>query len=81
MSEIRYDVSDGVGTITLDRPHRKNAFTVDMVDAWAEIVRTARTDSQVARWSLPVPATRSAPAATSTSSVRWTNRRWRPNAC
>lgn len=47
MSEIRYEVSDGVGTITLNRPQRKNAFTVDMVDAWAEIVRTARTDSQV----------------------------------
>lgn len=47
MSDIRYTVSDGVATITLDRPKAKNAFTLDMVDAWAEFVDAARTDDAV----------------------------------
>jgi enoyl-CoA hydratase/carnithine racemase len=40
-------VADGVGTILLNRPHRKNAFTLDMIDRWAEILRDARTDPAV----------------------------------
>jgi len=47
MSDIRYGVSDGVATITLDRPEVKNAFTLDMVDAWADLVHRARTDDTV----------------------------------
>lgn len=47
MSHLLYDVSDGVATITLNRPERKNAFTVDMVDAWADALRRAQSDDAV----------------------------------
>lgn len=47
MADLEYTVTDGVGTITLNRPHRKNAFTMDMIDRWAEVLREARTDPQV----------------------------------
>ncbi|MGI5144423.1 MULTISPECIES: enoyl-CoA hydratase/isomerase family protein [unclassified Streptomyces] len=45
--DIQYTVADGIGTITLNRPKRKNAFTLDMVARWAEILRAARTDPDV----------------------------------
>jgi enoyl-CoA hydratase/carnithine racemase len=38
---LRYEVDGPVATITLDRPERKNAFTLDMVDAWAVALRDA----------------------------------------
>lgn len=41
---MRYEVSDHVATITIDRPEAKNAFTIDMVDAWAEMIRAAKAD-------------------------------------
>ena len=47
MSDLEYSVADGVGTILLNRPATKNAFTLDMVDAWAEHLISARTDSDV----------------------------------
>jgi enoyl-CoA hydratase/carnithine racemase len=47
MSDIRYSVSGGVATITLDRPKAKNAFTLDMVDLWAGYVDRAQKDSAV----------------------------------
>jgi enoyl-CoA hydratase/carnithine racemase len=42
-----YEVRDRVATITLDRPARKNAFTLDMVDAWAQSLREAALDDGV----------------------------------
>ena len=47
MADLEYTVADGIGTILLNRPHRKNAFTLDMIDAWAEALRDARTDPDV----------------------------------
>lgn len=47
MPDLEYTVADGVGTILLNRPHRKNAFTLDMLDRWAEALRSARTDPDV----------------------------------
>ncbi|WP_416063863.1 enoyl-CoA hydratase/isomerase family protein [Rhodococcus indonesiensis] len=41
MDDITYSVDDRVATITLRRPEAKNAFTLDMVDAWADFVRQA----------------------------------------
>jgi enoyl-CoA hydratase/carnithine racemase len=47
MSDIEYEVSDYVATITLNRPERKNAFNLEMLDAWADHLRTANRDPSV----------------------------------
>lgn len=47
MADLEYSVSDGVGTILLNRPARKNAFTMEMIDQWARVLRDARTDPDV----------------------------------
>ena len=47
MADLEYAVENGVGTILLNRPRRKNAFTTEMVDEWAEALRGARTDDSV----------------------------------
>jgi enoyl-CoA hydratase/carnithine racemase len=47
MSDLEYTVSDGVATILLNRPERKNAFTLDMIDEWATALRSAQRDPSV----------------------------------
>lgn len=47
MAELEYTIQDGVGTILLNRPHAKNAFTLAMIEAWAAALRSARTDPDV----------------------------------
>jgi enoyl-CoA hydratase/carnithine racemase len=47
MSELEYVIDNGVGTILLNRPTRKNAFTGPMIDEWARILVEARTDPEV----------------------------------
>lgn len=47
MADLEYTVEDGVGTILLNRPAKKNAFTMDMIDQWAQILVDARTDPDV----------------------------------
>ncbi|MGF6889350.1 enoyl-CoA hydratase/carnithine racemase [Nocardia sp. GAS34] len=47
MADLEYSVEDGIGTLVLNRPHMKNAFTFEMIDQWAEVLRSARTDSRV----------------------------------
>ncbi|MGH3170311.1 MAG: enoyl-CoA hydratase/isomerase family protein [Trebonia sp.] len=47
MADLEYTVADGIGTILLNRPHRKNAFTPAMIDQWARILVDARTDPDV----------------------------------
>ncbi len=47
MSDLEYTKADGIGTILLNRPHRKNAFTMEMIDEWADVLRGARTDPEV----------------------------------
>jgi enoyl-CoA hydratase/carnithine racemase len=44
---LQYAVDNSVATITLDRPERKNAFTLPMIDAWVECLRSARSDDSV----------------------------------
>ena len=44
MADIEFSVEAGVGTILLNRPARKNAFTMEMIDAWAQMLQQARTD-------------------------------------
>jgi enoyl-CoA hydratase/carnithine racemase len=47
MADLEYQINDGVGTILLNRPHKKNAFTLEMIDRWAAVLVAARTDPDV----------------------------------
>lgn len=47
MDEIDWSVTDGVGTITLNRPRARNAFTFDMVREWEKLLDDARDDDAV----------------------------------
>jgi len=44
---LNFSVSGGVGRILLDRPDRMNAFTFEMIDAWAAALQHCRTDDAV----------------------------------
>jgi enoyl-CoA hydratase/carnithine racemase len=45
--KLEYRVEHAVATITLNRPERKNAFTLAMIDNWADGLRRAAADDQV----------------------------------
>ena len=45
--ELRYDVEDGVATVTLHRPDRLNAFTLTMADELARVAAAADADDGV----------------------------------
>ncbi|EKF21196.1 enoyl-CoA hydratase/isomerase family protein [Mycolicibacterium hassiacum DSM 44199] len=45
--DLLWSVRDGVGTITLNRPESRNAFTFPMIRRWAQILRDAKTDDDV----------------------------------
>ena len=45
--QILYEKSDGVATITLNRPERTNAFTNTMIREWAQALEDARLDPDV----------------------------------
>jgi enoyl-CoA hydratase/carnithine racemase len=47
VSDLEYSVKGGVATILLNRPERKNAFTLDMIDEWARVLREAEADDEV----------------------------------
>jgi 2-(1,2-epoxy-1,2-dihydrophenyl)acetyl-CoA isomerase len=47
MEQILYEKSEGVATITLNRPERMNSFTDVMIREWAEALDDARTDRGV----------------------------------
>jgi enoyl-CoA hydratase/carnithine racemase len=47
MADLEHSVERGVATIRLNRPERKNAFTMDMIDEWAAHLVAARTDERV----------------------------------
>jgi enoyl-CoA hydratase/carnithine racemase len=47
VSGLEYSITDRVGLLTLNRPERRNAFTLEMIDQWAEILREARSDDSV----------------------------------
>lgn len=47
MTDLTYVVDGPVATITLHRPARKNAFTLEMVDLWADALRQAAGDPGV----------------------------------
>jgi enoyl-CoA hydratase/carnithine racemase len=47
MADLEFLIDDGVATIRLNRPGRKNAFTMEMIDEWASHLVALRTDSNV----------------------------------
>lgn len=44
---ILYDIRDGIGWVTLNRPEQRNAFTFEMYDRLAEICRAPSADGSV----------------------------------
>ena len=46
MSHIRYSVQDGIATITIDRPEKKNAMTYAMLGEFIETVNHAASDAE-----------------------------------
>jgi len=43
---LRFEIAERIATITLDRPERMNAFTFEMIDAWAAaLVECRRNDA------------------------------------
>jgi enoyl-CoA hydratase/carnithine racemase len=47
MSDLLYEVKDRIATITLNRPDKLNAFTGDMIEAWAKGLAEAQADDGV----------------------------------
>ncbi|MER5437702.1 enoyl-CoA hydratase-related protein [Streptomyces sp. NPDC002790] len=47
MADIEFSIHEGVGTITLNRPHRKNAFTFEMLQQWAGFLDEAQYNDDV----------------------------------
>jgi enoyl-CoA hydratase/carnithine racemase len=47
MADLEYTVSDHIAVIRLNRPHRKNAFTLEMIDQWAAALIEAEQDPDV----------------------------------
>lgn len=47
MNDLSYEVQGHIATILLNRPEHKNAFTIPMVNAWADALERAQHDDQV----------------------------------
>jgi enoyl-CoA hydratase/carnithine racemase len=47
MADLEYEVAEHVATIRLNRPRRKNAFTLEMIDTWANALIDAERDPGV----------------------------------
>jgi enoyl-CoA hydratase/carnithine racemase len=46
VTHIRYEVADGIGTITIGRPEKRGAMTYDMLFAFVDTVRRAGADDE-----------------------------------
>ena len=44
---LHFEIADGIATITLNRPERMNAFTWEMIDAWAAALLECKRDDAV----------------------------------
>ncbi len=47
VQQVIYEKSDGIATITLNRPERMNAFTPQMLDEWYAALQDAHLDQEV----------------------------------
>jgi enoyl-CoA hydratase/carnithine racemase len=46
-NDILFKVENGIATITLNQPEKKNAFNMDMIERWAKALVEWRTDPEV----------------------------------
>jgi enoyl-CoA hydratase/carnithine racemase len=46
-SELVFTVEDGVATLLLNRPEKKNSFTVEMIRLWIRALEACRSDSSI----------------------------------
>jgi 2-(1,2-epoxy-1,2-dihydrophenyl)acetyl-CoA isomerase len=44
---LKYEIADGIATITLNRPDKLNAFTGEMLEEWLVSLEDARTNAEV----------------------------------
>jgi 2-(1,2-epoxy-1,2-dihydrophenyl)acetyl-CoA isomerase len=44
---LKYEIADGIATITLNRPEKLNAFTGEMLEEWLVSLEDARTNPEV----------------------------------
>jgi enoyl-CoA hydratase/carnithine racemase len=77
LADLKYGVENGVGTILLNRPEKKNAFTTQMLGVRAEMLVEARTDESATAASTTSPASSARPRLWSCCSpgTWWTRRR------
>lgn len=47
MADLEYSVADGIATLLLNRPEKKNAFTDGMLERWPECLVQAQADDDV----------------------------------
>lgn len=47
MTDLEFTKDGGVATILLNRPEKKNAFTLEMIDRWAAALRECQADEDV----------------------------------
>ena len=47
MADLIFEVRNGVARIRLNRPEHKNAFTLEMIDQWAQYLQQAGADPEV----------------------------------
>ena len=82
MTEIRYDVTDGVALITLDAPERRNALSVEMSRELIDAARTAESDDdgRCGRRHRRAPTSAPARSAASWPTPAATRSRTRPTA-
>jgi enoyl-CoA hydratase/carnithine racemase len=45
--EVLYEVNNGIALLTLNRPDRRNAFTLSMIHRWADLLIEANADEKV----------------------------------
>src|SRR5690625_4805817 len=45
--QLVFEIEDGIATIRLNRPERYNAFTHEMLQAWAKALRTCRDQDDI----------------------------------
>jgi enoyl-CoA hydratase/carnithine racemase len=47
MADLEYEVAEHIATIRLNRPRRKNAFTLEMIERWVDALMAAEQDPNV----------------------------------